>query len=235
MSFHSEVTLSPWTPDWEKRFETEKAAIERAFKGMPSEIRHTGSTSIRGMRSKPIVDVLITVPDDRSLIDYEEALADSGYLSLGECGREDRVFLVKGDSPENAFYVHLTYRENPVARDQLLFQYIERAVPEIARAYMTLKCQMAEQYPKDRRKYTESKSPFISSVLAAYRLGAMRLEYGGIMGSIEYSETDGVFYGKAQNVDSLISYQGEDIIALEQDFRDAVDDFLSASAADENI
>ena len=62
----------------------------------------------------------------------------------------------------------------------------------------------------------------------------MRLEYGGIMGSIEYSETDGVFYGKVQNVDGLISYQGEDIVALERDFRDAVDDFLSASADKNN-
>lgn len=227
MSFHSDVTLVAWTPEWEKRFESEKTVIEEAFRGAPAEIHHTGSTSIRGMRSKPIIDVLIIVPDDRDLIDYEEALVDSGYRSLGECGREDRVFLVKGDTPETAFYIHLTYRDNPVAKDQLLFQYIERAIPDIACAYMMLKTRLAEEFPNDRRSYTNAKSPFISSVMAAYRLGAKRLEYRGILGSIEYSEADGLFFGKAQNVSDLISYQGEDITALEQDFRDAVDEFLS--------
>ena len=126
MSFHNTVMLVPWTPEWRKRFEEEKALISDIFekRKLPAEIHHTGSTSITGMWSKPIIDVLVIIPDDRGVEDYEEALMDIGYDSLGECGRPDRVFLSKGETEDDAFYLHLTYADNPVAQDQLLFQFI---------------------------------------------------------------------------------------------------------------
>ena len=33
--------------------------------------------------------------------------------------------------------------------------------------------------------------------------------YKGYVGSVEFSETDNVFYGKVQNVSGLISYEGK--------------------------
>ena len=227
--FYTTVQLVPWTPDWEKRFREEKAAISSAFEKiglLPAKIHHTGSTSIHGLWSKPIIDVLVIIPNNVGPEAYEEALMNLGYSCLGECGRRDRVFLVKGDSPNTAFYLHLTYADNPVAQDQLLFQFIERAIPDIARAYQLFKAQVADEYANDRRGYTAAKAPFIQSVLSAYRLGAKRLEHKGYTGSIEYSEEDGLFYGQVQNTDDLISYHGEDIVALEQGFKDTVDDYL---------
>ena len=237
VSFHNTVMLVPWTPEWGKRFEDEKALISDVFekRDLPAKIHHTGSTSITGMWSKPIIDVLVIIPDDRGVEDYEEALMDIGYDSLGECGRPDRVFLSKGDTEDDAFYLHLTYADNPVAQDQLLFQFIERAVPDIARAYQLVKAQAADEHADDRRGYAAAKAPFIQSVLSAYRLGTKKLEYRGFTGSIEYSEEDGLFYGQVQNTDDLISYHGEDIIALEQSFKDTVDDYLEFISASEML
>ena len=228
MSFHNTVMLVPWTPEWRRRFEEEKTVISSAFEkiGLAAAIHHTGSTSITGMWSKPIIDVLIIIPDDKGVEDYEEALMKMGYDSLGECGRPDRVFLTKGNTAEDAFFCHLTYADNPVAQDQLLFQFIERAVPDIARAYQLFKAQAADEHANDRRGYAAAKAPFIQSVLTSYRLGAKKLEHKGYTGSIEYSEEDGVFYGQLQNTEDLISYHGEDVVALEQSFKDSVDDYL---------
>ena len=235
--FHTTVQLVPWIPDWEKRFREERTTISSAFEkaGLPpAQIHHTGSTSIHGMWSKPIIDVLVIIPNDKGVEDYEEALMNIGYSSLGECGRQDRVFLVKGDTSEDAFYCHLTYADNPVAQDQLLFQFVGRAVPDIARAYQLYKAQAADEYANDRRGYANAKAPFIQSVLSAYRLGSKRLEYKGYTGSIEYSGEDGLFYGQVQNTEDLISYHGEDIVALEKGFKDTVDDYLTF-LADPNI
>jgi GrpB-like predicted nucleotidyltransferase (UPF0157 family) len=44
------------------------------------------------MWSKPIIDVLVIIPNDKGVEDYEEVLMNIGYSSLGECGRRDRVF-----------------------------------------------------------------------------------------------------------------------------------------------
>ena len=52
------------------------------------------------------------------------------------------------------------------------------------------------------------------------------IEYKGYVGSIEFSEKDGVFYGKVQGIRSLISYEGTNAKELVTDFHNAVEDYL---------
>ena len=53
------------------------------------------------------------------------------------------------------------------------------------------------------------------------------MEYKGYVGSVEFSETDGVFFGKVQGIRSLISYEGTTAKELVEDFHDSVDDYLT--------
>lgn len=48
----------------------------------------------------------------------------------------------------------------------------------------------------------------------------------GCVGSVEFSDADGVPFGKVQGVRSLISYEGETREALQADFREAMDAYL---------
>lgn len=48
----------------------------------------------------------------------------------------------------------------------------------------------------------------------------------GYVGSVEFSDADGVLFGKVQGVRSLISYEGETREALQAVFRKAVDAYL---------
>lgn len=48
----------------------------------------------------------------------------------------------------------------------------------------------------------------------------------GCVGSAEFSDEDGVFFGKVQGIRSLISYEGETREALQADFRNAIDAYL---------
>ena len=56
------------------------------------------------------------------------------------------------------------------------------------------------------------------------------MEYKGYIGSVEFSETDEVFYGKVQGIRSLISYEGTNASELISDFHGAVDDYLALCA-----
>ena len=60
------------------------------------------------------------------------------------------------------------------------------------------------------------------------------IEYNNYVGSVEFSETDGVFYGKVQGISSLISYEGTTMSELIDDFHGAVDDYIEL-CKDENI
>lgn len=53
------------------------------------------------------------------------------------------------------------------------------------------------------------------------------MEYRDYVGSVEFSENDGVFFGKVQGIRSLISYEGTNASELVSDFHRAVDDYLS--------
>ncbi len=54
------------------------------------------------------------------------------------------------------------------------------------------------------------------------------IQYKGYVGSVEFSEEDGIFYGKVLGIRSLISYEGENAKELLADFHGAVDDYLES-------
>ena len=53
------------------------------------------------------------------------------------------------------------------------------------------------------------------------------MKYKGYIGSVEFSETDGCFFGKVLGIRALISYEGTSVNELTDDFRGAVDDYLA--------
>ena len=58
------------------------------------------------------------------------------------------------------------------------------------------------------------------------------IQYKGYVGSVEFSEEDGIFFGKVMGIRSLISYEGESAKELLNDFHDAVDTYLEHCKAE---
>ena len=52
------------------------------------------------------------------------------------------------------------------------------------------------------------------------------LKYKDFIGTVNFSAEDGVFYGKIEGIKSMISFEGETVQDLEQDFKTAVDDYI---------
>ena len=57
------------------------------------------------------------------------------------------------------------------------------------------------------------------------------MEYKGYVGSVEFSEHDGVFFGQVMGIRGLISYEGTTAEELINDFHGAVDDYLELCRA----
>ena len=58
------------------------------------------------------------------------------------------------------------------------------------------------------------------------------MEYKGYVGSVEFSEEDGLFYGKVMGIRALISYEGTTAQELIDDFHGAVEDYLTLCEAE---
>ena len=52
------------------------------------------------------------------------------------------------------------------------------------------------------------------------------LEYKGYLGSVEYSEADGVFHGRVLGITDHITYEGESVRKLKDGFEEAVEDYF---------
>jgi len=57
------------------------------------------------------------------------------------------------------------------------------------------------------------------------------LEYKGYNGTVEYSDSDKILYGKVLGIRSLLSYEGNSLDGLRSDFEDAIDDYIETCAA----
>lgn len=58
------------------------------------------------------------------------------------------------------------------------------------------------------------------------------MEYKNYVGSVEFSESDGVFFGKVMGIRAMISYEGTTAKELVTDFHDAVDNYLELCEAE---
>ena len=55
------------------------------------------------------------------------------------------------------------------------------------------------------------------------------LKYKGYTGSVEYSKEDNCWFGKVQGMSKhAITYEGQTLDELKQDFEGAVDDYLAS-------
>ena len=171
IDIHNEVYLVPWKEEWAHTFHVEKQGIIGAMTANDHSgcVYHVGSTSIKGMVAKPIIDILVCPDDGIPLEDVIPDLERIGYKNLGDGGRPGRYFLSSGDKPNETFYVHLCRESHQVAQDQLLFQKIERENPDVCRKYICMKLLLADTFPEDREMYREMKGLFIEGVLSAYR------------------------------------------------------------------
>ena len=52
------------------------------------------------------------------------------------------------------------------------------------------------------------------------------LHYKNYVGSVAFSEEDAVFHGKVMGIKALISFEGDSVSAITNDFHQAVDEYL---------
>ncbi|MCL2053572.1 MAG: type II toxin-antitoxin system HicB family antitoxin [Oscillospiraceae bacterium] len=53
-----------------------------------------------------------------------------------------------------------------------------------------------------------------------------QLHYKGYVGSINFTEEDGVFFGEVLGISASMSFEGDSVKTLTEDFRNAVDEYL---------
>jgi GrpB-like predicted nucleotidyltransferase (UPF0157 family) len=81
-------------PAWAALGAAEAERVRDALDGLVAEVHHVGSTSVPGLAAKPLIDLLVTVPDAADEDSYAPALQGAGYsFHVREPGwHEHRLF-----------------------------------------------------------------------------------------------------------------------------------------------
>jgi GrpB-like predicted nucleotidyltransferase (UPF0157 family) len=78
--YAEKVIIEEYNPEWPAWYAEEEAIIRAALGSLPIRIEHTGSTSVPGLAAKPIIDILLLLPDSADEPAYLPALERAGYL-----------------------------------------------------------------------------------------------------------------------------------------------------------
>lgn len=161
-----QVRLLPHDPEWHKEFLLVKDQIQKIWGNHVLAVEHIGSTGIRGIYAKPILDVAVVVESFAKM--DTEAIKQAGYDDCGPQGGDHghSLFVLRGAGEISLRHIHCYEPGNENYRQCIGFRdYLSRH-PEDARQYSMLKQKLAVRYPNDRAAYTQAKGDFIQSIYA---------------------------------------------------------------------
>ena len=159
-----EVELVPHNPEWSQQADQEISRFLENFAFPIIGIYHIGSTSVPGIKAKPILDFVMEVEDLDDVINAIPEFESLGYQSKGEYGIPGRQFFTRDTDGDRTHHLHVFQKGHPDIERHTVFRDYLRANPEAAKAYEELKEELANRFPKQSGSYTEAKSDFILSM-----------------------------------------------------------------------
>ncbi|ABN57926.1 MULTISPECIES: GrpB family protein [Methanoculleus] len=158
------VRVVDYDPVWPDLFRTEARRIEDILKENLVQIFHIGSTSVPGLRAKPIIDIMPVVLDIERVDERSGQFEAIGYEAMGELGIPGRRYFRKGGE-NRTHQIHAFQYDNVqnITR-HLAFRDYLRSHSDVGCAYAALKSEPAVRYPGDREGYCNGKDGFVKCV-----------------------------------------------------------------------
>jgi GrpB-like predicted nucleotidyltransferase (UPF0157 family) len=158
------ITVAEYDPEWPVLFDREAARIRVVLGDTAVRVEHVGSTSVPGLAAKPIIDILLAVPDSANEQAYVPALESVGYvLRIREPHWfEQRLF--KG--PDTNINLHVFTVGAAEIDRMLLFRDWLRADDADRDAYLRVKRDLAKRSWRHVQHYADSKTAIVQQILA---------------------------------------------------------------------
>ena len=160
------VELDDYNSKWKEEYLKEEKLLKKVLKDKILHIEHVGSTSIEGLKAKPVIDILIVIKSLKEIDEIEELLKKYDYSNRGPQGVEDRFFFAKGPEDSRTHYIHFTEPNSNTYYNLVYFKKYLIEHPEYIKKYCDLKQDLATKYADERPKYTAGKNDFIKNVVS---------------------------------------------------------------------
>ncbi|MGE6488561.1 GrpB family protein [Paenisporosarcina sp. NPDC076898] len=164
-----EVLLVPHTSEWDAEFIKIKQQIQKHTQIENNRIEHIGSTSIKGIMAKPIVDIVVGLDEINQI---EKPVTDgfkkAGFLRLRIERLGEVVFAKFTDdtSEEKTHFIHLVEYEKELWKNLIFFRDYLNSHETIRKEYEQLKLDYVKKSDKGILAYTDHKEEFVKGIYA---------------------------------------------------------------------
>lgn len=158
------VKLVPHSKEWEREYLETKNDIIGIWHDNILNIEHVGSTAIKGICAKPILDIAVRL---KSLEHMDiQSMKNLGYDFCGAKNKEKTyyLFVLRGENQISLKHIHCYSKDEEEYFKLVGFRDYLNKNETYAKEYDILKQKLAEQYQDNRALYTKNKEEFIKMI-----------------------------------------------------------------------
>ncbi len=162
------VCLYDHQKEWEIEAQNTIIRLKNILGNVIRDIQHVGSTAIKNIKAKPIIDIAIAVDSFDDVLKFEQQLKSEGFYyrpnsNLGEQLLFAAGSLYDGTGDIQTHFIHIVKSGSMDWINYINFRDYLNQNPNIAKEYEHLKVSLAENAPIDngRERYLNGKHDFI--------------------------------------------------------------------------
>lgn len=158
------IVIEPYNEEWQVSFEQIKADLAQACQSLFIAIEHVGSTSVKGLSAKPIIDIDLVIASMEDFEAIKEALKLRGYFHCGDQGTPTREAFKYDSTPHMAHHLYVCPKDSLELKKHMMFRDYLRNHPDAAGEYGRVKALAATNHPHDIERYLAEKGTFIRAI-----------------------------------------------------------------------
>lgn len=160
------VAVEPHRIEWEMSAQEIIDNLKDILKDDIVDAQHIGSTSIKNICAKPIVDIVVGVNSFDRIMKHNDELMKNGIVYRREEHPGQHLY-VAGDLENNILthHIHVVIWGQEAWNNYINMRDYLNAHEEEAKEYSDLKERLAREYPEDRIAYTNGKRALIERIL----------------------------------------------------------------------
>ncbi len=221
------VALCDHDAEWESEAERTIKVLKNILGEVICDIAHVGSTSIKSIKAKPIIDIAVAVESFDEVLMYEKRLEEFGFYYRPAVDLKEQLLFACGSfydktGDKQTHFIHVVKKDSMEWINYINFRNYLNDNTDIAKQYEKLKLSLAEKNHVDsgREKYLAGKHEFITGTLRAalvksYLGKTVRIEidrpigtphpkHPGIIYPINYGCIPNVLSGDGEELDVYI-------------------------------
>jgi len=169
--FHNApIVLVDYDPQWPVMFDREASRIRAALASLAIRVEHVGSTSVPGLAAKPIIDIVLAVPDSADEAAYVPVLESAGYVLRGRQADWLQHRMFKG--PDADVNLHVFSAGEAEIDRMVLFRDWLRSHDDDRDAYLRVKRDLAQRTWRYVQHYADSKTAIVQQIMARATAGS---------------------------------------------------------------